>query len=216
VAIIDDNQAATPARGPAKNEAVDVQQIRASMKLPPEMQDAYQRVVVAGGKFLFDPKTHQVALDSFTKGKGPIGDRLGKGIAGLMVLLFKQSNNSIPPQVIVPAAIDLLAQAAQFLQESGVEEVSAKDVGDAMVALIQTLTTAFGGDAKKLDKLLAKDDPNEQDVQELADENAPKPTEAPGPASEETGDPEVAEEGAEDEQAAWDEESAARQGDRNA
>jgi hypothetical protein len=74
-------------------------------------------------------------------------------MATLMLLLFKQSNETMPPNVMIPAGIYLLAQAADFLKRSEVEEIDNEDIGDAMVEYINTLITSFGGNTQKMYQL---------------------------------------------------------------
>lgn len=139
--------------GEQEGGKINAQKIRAKIQVPSNLQQAYQRVVVAGGKFLFDPRTHELALKSLKEGDGPIGDRLGNGLAGLMSMLFQQSNKTIPPQIILPAAVDLLGQAAEFIQEAGVEPITAKDLARATVVMISSLTKMFGGDPSKFEQM---------------------------------------------------------------
>lgn len=157
--LINDNAAQQPAAQqppddntgdkPAAGGKISADQIRGKIQVPQELQGAYQRVVVAGGKFMFDERTHELALKQFKESKGDIGNRLGVAIAGLLVMLWQQSNKTIPPQVILPAAMDLLGQAAQFVQDSKMEPITSKDVAKATSIMIALLTKAFGGDPSK-------------------------------------------------------------------
>lgn len=197
--IIDKAQA-TPAEG----GKIDPAGIRAQIQVPPDMQDAYQRVVVAGGKFMFDERTHEQAIKGL-EGEGPIGDRLGAAIANLMQLLFMQSNKTMPPQVILPAGVDLLSQAAAFIQDAKIEPITAKDLGRAMVVMISSLTKMFGGDASKLEAAAGGAMPEGEGPEGPAHEAAP------GDAQEDAAEGEPADTG-EPGQEAWDEEAAMRKG----
>lgn len=137
------------AAGPATSDALSPEKVDASIKLPPELQSAYKRVVIAGMKVMFDPKTHQLAMEQM-KGDGPIAQRLGTAIAGLMLILFKQSNNTMPPQVLIPAGTSLLVRAADFLQKGGAEQITTKDIGGALEVMITTLLSKAGMDPEKV------------------------------------------------------------------
>jgi hypothetical protein len=130
--------------GDTSVEAVD-----RSIKMPPQLQEAYERVLLAGLKVMFDKQTHELALRQLA-GEGPVAERLGKAIAGLLVLLFKQSNETMPPQVIIPAGTSLLVRAADFLNQSGVEAVSQEDLGEAMAVMVEAVLTKFGVDPQQL------------------------------------------------------------------
>lgn len=119
------------------------------IKMPPELQNAYERVLVAGMKLMFDPQSHEIALQQL-QGEGPAGPRLGKAIAGLLTLLFKESNQTMPPQVMIPAGTELLVRAADFLKQSGTEQITDADIGEALTVMIDTLLTGFGLDPEKV------------------------------------------------------------------
>lgn len=127
--------------------------VKKSIKMPPELQEAYERVVIAGMKVMFSKETHRVMLKELQK-KGPVGDRLGKGIAGLMLLLFKESNNTMPPQVIIPAGMELMMQAVDFMRETKTAEVTNQDIGQGVQIMISTVASKFGVDPKKLEQMI--------------------------------------------------------------
>lgn len=122
--------------------------IRSQMHIPANLQDAYQRIVLAGMKVMFDKSTHKLMLEELD-GPGTMGEKLGKGIAGLMILLVQQSNGTLPPQLIIPAALELLAHAADFLKKSG-QQVSNEDFGEASQVAISEIMRQFNLDPDKV------------------------------------------------------------------
>lgn len=129
--------------------AIDINQIRANMKLPPQLQVPMQKVVLAGMKVMFDPKTHQLMLDELNR-PAPLDQNLADGIVGLMVILFKQSNQTMPPQVVIPAGIDLLMQAVDFIEKSGIKQIDNAIIGSATTKFIQGILAKFGLDPNKV------------------------------------------------------------------
>lgn len=127
--------------------------IKQNIQMPPELQEAYERVVIAGMKVMFSKDSHQLMLQQLQQG-GSMGERLGKGVAGLMFLLFKQSNATIPPQVIIPAGVELLAQAADFLKQAGMGEVTNEDIGEGMQIMITTILDKFGVSQEQMQQML--------------------------------------------------------------
>lgn len=122
--------------------------LKAKMKLTPQKAQQLNRIEVAGMKIMFAPQSHQLVV-GVLQGPGPVSQKLGKGVAGLLGLLVKESKNSLPPDLLVPAGILLVAHAAEFLAHGGIA-VSTKDFGDA-VDLMQTLVLhTFGLDANKI------------------------------------------------------------------
>ena len=132
---------------------LSVETIKENIKMPPELQEAYERVVIAGMKVMFSKESHKLMLDEIQK-EGPIGQKLGMGIAGLMLLLVKESNNTIPPEVIIPAGVNLLSRAADFIRKSEIEKITNADIGDAMEVMISTILQKFGVEPEQMAEML--------------------------------------------------------------
>ena len=124
-----------------------------NIKMPPELQEAYDRVVTAGMKVMFSKESHRIMLQEIQR-PGPLDKRLGRGIAGLMLLLFKESNGSIPPNVIIPAGVKLLMEAVDFLRDSGLEKPTNADIGNGMEIMISTILEKFGVPPEKMAQML--------------------------------------------------------------
>ena len=129
--------------GRPEGEELTPESVQKNIKVPPELQEAYERVVIAGMKVMFSKETHQFMLKEI-QGQGPVAQRLGQGIAGLMLMLFKESNETIPPEVIIPSGLELLMQAVQFVREARLAEVTNKDIGDAMEIMMRMILEKFG------------------------------------------------------------------------
>ncbi|CAB4158855.1 hypothetical protein UFOVP713_29 [uncultured Caudovirales phage] len=136
-----------------EGDDIDTETIKKNINMPPELQEAYERVVIAGMKVMFSKESHKLMLDELQK-EGPIGQKLGMGIAGLMLMLFKESNETMPPQVIVPAGVNLLSRAADFIRESKIEKITNADIGDAMEIMISTILQKFGVGPEQMEQML--------------------------------------------------------------
>ena len=129
------------------------QSIRKKIKMPAELQEAYDRVVLAGMKVMFSKESNQLLMQEI-QDEGPVPQRLGQGVAGLMLLLFKESNETIPPQVIIPAGTELMMQVVDFLKKAELIKVSDQDVGAAMEVMISAILQAFGVDPMQMQQVL--------------------------------------------------------------
>jgi hypothetical protein len=136
-----------------EGEDLDTEAIKENIKMPPELQEAYERVVIAGMKVMFSKESHKLMLDELQK-EGPMGQKLGVGIAGLMLLLVKESNGSIPPEVIIPAGINLLTRAADFIRKTKIEKITNGDIGDAMEVFMSTILEKFGVSPEQMTQML--------------------------------------------------------------
>jgi hypothetical protein len=135
---------------------VNVEKIQSNIQLPPELQDAYERVVAAGMKVLFSKETHPMVLEQLD-GPGDMATKIGEGIARVVVFLFNESNGTMPEDVIVPAGILLILKASEFINQSGLGEVSDEEVGRAMEIMISALFDGFGADRSEFDAAMAED-----------------------------------------------------------
>lgn len=122
--------------------------LMAQMHVNPQQKQQLDRMVAAGMKVMFDAKTHQMMIDTL-KADGPMPDKLGKGIAGLLGMLMSESKNSLPPELLVPAGIVLMAHAVDFLEQAGAQ-VTPQDFGSGIDVMVTTVLQAYGVDADKV------------------------------------------------------------------
>ena len=115
----------------------------------PKDRAIIDRIVYAGLRVMFSKETHQLMLDEINRTDIPIEDRLGNGIASLMFILFDQSKNKMPQGAIIPAGSILLAKAAEFVDQTGLAEVTDDTYADAA----ETMTTVIMG---KFDPIYAE------------------------------------------------------------
>ena len=118
----------------------DSTELRSQLKnnIPPQMRDAYDRVVAAGMKFMFDRNTHKFMQQEMQR-EGQIDDKLATGVLGLIEMLVSQSKGAFPQQLIIPAAIELMLHAADYAAQTGSAEVTP----ELMASAIQKFTIAL-------------------------------------------------------------------------
>lgn len=137
----------------AQPDALNVQSVKESIQMPPELQDAYERVVLAGMKVMFSKETHRLMLKEI-EGEGPIAERLGRGIAGLVLALVMKANYTLPPEVLVPAGLELMMQAVDFLRKTGAANVTDSEIGEAFQVFMRVLFEKFGVDSAQIEQLV--------------------------------------------------------------
>lgn len=115
---------------------------RAQMKLPDDLRQVYERVVDGGLKLMFSEQTREQTLQ-FMQGEGDPAEKMGEGVAAVMATLFKQSNNTMPPQVIIPAGVELLLHAVDVVKKSG-GEWSQDDTAESMANMVEAIFRQFG------------------------------------------------------------------------
>lgn len=120
------------------------EKVTQGIQIPAELQDAYGRVVAAGMSAMFSEKSNKAAVGAMMRGQGSVAEKLGQAIAGLLGMLVKTSNNTIPPQILIPAGVELLIQAADFLRKAKLAEINNQVIGDAMDVMVTTIFKAAG------------------------------------------------------------------------
>ena len=128
-----------------------INEIRSQVKIPNQLMDAASRIVKAGQKVMFSKETRKMVMDAL-QGDAPVEQRIGKAISDLMVLLWMQSNKSMPPQLVMPCAVLLTCDAVEFMMEAG-EQV---DVGQAMEIAVTMTLERFGVKPDQLESELQK------------------------------------------------------------
>lgn len=115
---------------------------RAQMKLPDDLRQVYERVVDGGLKLMFSEQTREQTLQ-FMQGEGDPAEKMGEGVAAVMATLFKQSNSTMPPQVIIPAGVELLLHAVDVVKKSG-GEWNQDDTAESMANMVEAVFRQFG------------------------------------------------------------------------
>lgn len=118
-------------------------------QVPEQFQEAFARVVKAGMQVMFSEETHDMMVTELEK-EGDIGENAGKAIAGLMMILFKKSNGTMPQPVIIPAGIYLMMQGADFIEKATGEQFTPEDIGNAIEVFIMEMAGAAGIDPERL------------------------------------------------------------------
>ncbi|MDP3939812.1 MAG: hypothetical protein Q8R92_16970 [Deltaproteobacteria bacterium] len=108
----------------------------------PKDQAATQRVVLAGKKIMFDPKTFPILMKGI-KGDMPMPDKLATEAVGLMKMLQDKANGSIPIQVLLPAAAMLMLEIAKFMRDSKQGDPTPEDIKAAYPKLVALLQKVF-------------------------------------------------------------------------
>jgi hypothetical protein len=83
----------------------------------------------------------------------PVANKIGEGIANLLVMMDNQGNGTIPKEVLVPVGVALMFEAADYLFEVGIEFTEA-DLGEALELLIRSILVGYGIDPSKIDDVI--------------------------------------------------------------
>lgn len=110
-----------------------------------ESQDAYDRVVMAGMKVLFeDEKANSSIVERLKSDDKNPAKSLADTTAMLIIQLDKQSGGKIPEDVILPAAIELLEQTSELADSLGIFPVDEAVMNHAAQLMVVSLGEEYG------------------------------------------------------------------------
>ena len=165
-----------PVSGKQGSLTVTADGVRSKMSLQGDMADQYDRIVLAAKKIMYSDQMKPRML-ALLKGPGTDGEKIGQGVVGVMGVLYTYMNGAMPPQLIIPAATELVADAAEFLSKAGLQ-ITDDDVAEGMATMIEEILGRAGISPEQIPQLL------QQAQQPQPDQGAPAQPEQGAPAQE--------------------------------
>ncbi|HEY5801858.1 MAG TPA: hypothetical protein VIT92_16675 [Burkholderiaceae bacterium] len=144
----------TPAAAP-QQPGVDVGPMIADIekRLPKNLLDIFKKTILAGERLMFDKASHQMMVDQLNQ-PGPMAKKASDGIVSVVFMLWQQSNETVPPQIIVPAAITLAYRAFEFLQDSQDPEATLTVLGDLLDETYSSILDKLGATPEQIEQFL--------------------------------------------------------------
>lgn len=122
-----------------------VEGARAKMNMPKDLQPTYVRIVEAGMKLMFDQRTRDGTI-AFLEEPGDMATKLAEGVTAVMAVLFKESNGTMPPQLVIPCGVELLLHVAAVANKGGMN-IDNNTIAEAMANLVESIMKLFKVDA---------------------------------------------------------------------
>lgn len=131
------------------------EQIYAALN-PPQLKTAVDKVVAAGKKVMYSEESRDLLLEQLQELNGPdnADEVIGAGIAKLIGILFNQSKNTIPMEVLTPAATLLLLDALDLVENTGKLEVTPDSLAECMQSMASNFLQLFGVTPDKLQEYM--------------------------------------------------------------
>ena len=143
--------------------------------VPPELMESFERVVLAGKKVMYSPQMEDTIKQELA-GDGPIEKKLAFAVAGLIAMLDKQAKPKLPVKVIVPAAIELLYDAADFVSNAGLAPaVTPEQLKTATQAMVMLVLKMYGSNDEQIRQAMSG-------KMQAPDATAPEPAQPPAAA----------------------------------
>jgi len=121
--------------------------------MSPEQRSAYSRVLKAGMTMMYSPETRGAMNEIILDKSIPMANKMGEGIANLVVMLDNEGNGTIPKDVLIPVGIALLFEVADYLFEVGME-VTEKDLSDGMEFMVYGIYEGYGIPSEEVDAMV--------------------------------------------------------------
>lgn len=150
-----------------QNEMIIKAEAGVDAKVPPKDKAAYDKIVLAGMKVMFeDDQMHAQLLQGLKE--SPNVKTVVEGIIGILGLLFKESRNTMPPGPMILAGQSLLMEALDFMEEGGLIEVTPQVLDEATQLYIESMLPKIGLNPKTLEAKMAEAQAIMSDPQKMA------------------------------------------------
>ena len=123
-------------------------------KIKPEDKSSYDRIVLAGTKILFDQKTHGKMIE-ILQGHGDLPSKIADGITRLIGLLYQASENTMPMQAVIPAAITLMVKALDFAERGMGQKLDKDIIAECTKQTSAAVLQQFGVTPEKIQSFLS-------------------------------------------------------------
>lgn len=150
---------------------------RKAMNIPKNLEQAYDRLIKAGLRVMFDQRTRDKTLNFIEQSAGD-PEKLAEGVVAVVVTLYQESNGTMPPNLIIPVGIELLVHASEVASAGGLK-VGKEVIAEAMASFVHQVLIKFGATPEQMQKLMSGMDSGQQAP---TGQQAPQaPTGAPAP-----------------------------------
>ncbi len=125
----------------------------------PQAQAAYDRVVLAGMKILYDPATNPHILAMLRAGQIAPAQTVARVVVLIIEQMDKISKNTMPTEVVLPAASELLMDVGQLAEKAGIFPFPLQVAFKAMQGLVIGLAQYFGVSLQEIQGLVHQANP---------------------------------------------------------
>ena len=139
----------------APEGGVDLDAIRAKMAITPDVKPVYEKALLSGRRLMFSKETAKQNSE-FLNGPGPMAKKLADGVVAVVYMLWKRSNQTLNPKVIVPVTFALTLDAFEFIQEANHPEATPETLGQAVEMSTETILQKFGVPPDKIEQFVKK------------------------------------------------------------
>ena len=118
-------------------------------------RDAYNRIVQAGTKVIYDKATFTELSKEIRQAQDPVTE-IAEGMIGILGILYKQSRKTMPIPAMVMAGMSLLLDALDFAEQAGLVKIDKAELNKATTHYLNSLLPKFGLTPEKMDGMLGQ------------------------------------------------------------
>jgi len=123
-------------------------------KVDPRLRGVIDKVVASGKQVMYSEQSRQMAVQELKRGTDP--ESVGAAVAKLAAVLFNQSKQTTPMNVLLPATMLLLFEALEFLEEAGTLQVDAPQLAEYVQATGSAFLQMLGVTPEKLQQMIGQ------------------------------------------------------------
>jgi len=137
--------------GKTQNAILQQVEQNITQKVDPSMAQAFERIVTAGLKVMYDPRTHPLMVKQLSKPGDP-ATVAGEGAGALLGMLYKESKGTMPIKPAVLAAQIWLCEGLDFMAQAGQIQITDELVANATKSLLSHILQIFGVNPNKINQ----------------------------------------------------------------
>lgn len=145
-----------PKGGMTNQMLIDIQQ-NIEAKVSKENKERYDKTVLAAETMLFDPKTHaNMELVRNPQSQSTPVQTISKGVSGLMWLLYQQSKQTLPAEVLIYAGTTTICKVLDFAERGLKLEITPQIISDTVQRTSERLFEKMGVTPEQLRAAIAQ------------------------------------------------------------
>jgi hypothetical protein len=106
-------------------------------------------------RILYGDETHASIMKMLQTGAGP-AKALAEVVSMILIQIDKKSGGKMPKQVVLPAAKEILSEAAQLMTRAGIAQVDEAVASQAAQIIVAKIVKHYGGKPKNIQKFMSR------------------------------------------------------------
>lgn len=136
------------------NQILEATKAAILKKADPRIVPVINKLVDAGQQVMYSDKTRGMMIEQLGDGKDP--EKIGAGVAKLIGIIYGESKKTAPMPALIPAAVLLLCEGLDFIEQAGAVKVDAEFLSQCTMAMGSSLAQLFGASPDKLQGMVDK------------------------------------------------------------